>query len=714
MRPHALLLVVFAAACGGDDGGPTGPTTGALEIRTTTTGQIPNGGYTYRVDGEPAQYIAAAAMVTRPELEPGSHVVALAGLPDGCTAITDNPQTISITPGSTTTVSFAVNCVPPVGTIQVVTATSGATPDSYELMMDGTGLGSIGSSTTRSLEAIPSGGHSIGLGALPANCQLQGENPQVTTVRTGTTVTVLFTIICTPPPPESGTLNITTTTTGSDPDGYQVTIDGGARQAIGANGSIALINVAAGSHLVRLSGLADGCAMSGANPRSVSVVARSAVAVTFTITCTPQPTTGSLQVVTMTTGSELDPDGYTFSLDGQAPQPVADNAPVILASVATGSHTVALSSVAGNCAVDGGNPRSVTVTGGATTEVSFAISCAPVPAAQWSQMESGTSHSLYEVWGSSGADVFAIGEPGGSYEAGIFHYDGQGWSEALNLEGATLYGLWGSGSTDVFAVGSSPLGTLGYDGVVLHFDGTSWTAMEGPGVGTEDGAVSVSFYSVWGTSGTSVFAVGESNAGSTRALIAHYDGTSWSDMTLAARNDRVLIDVYGTSDQDVYAVGYFEASANLRRGGRSFSSRGRTLSEGLLLHYDGIQWSEIALTGANLAFSGVWASGPNDVFAVGASDDHAMIYHFDGTDWAPMPVPLTGPLLDVWGFSGSDVYAVGVGTILHYDGQSWTEVQAVPHRLAGVWGSSPTSVFAVGSSGTILLGGVSPPINLRR
>ncbi|HEX6434849.1 MAG TPA: hypothetical protein VFZ87_11430, partial [Gemmatimonadales bacterium] len=619
MRPPALLLIALVAACG-DDGDPTGPSTGALEIRTTTTGQVPTGGYTYRVDGEPAQFIAAAATIVRPELEPGSHVVALAGLPDGCTASTANPQTISITPGATTTVAFAVNCVPPVGAIQVVTATSGATPESYQLMMDGNGLGPIGSSSTRTVEDIPSGPHSVGLGALPANCQLQGDNPQATTVRTGTTVTVLFTITCVPPPPETGTLNITTSTTGSDPDGYQVTVDGGARQAIGANGSIALINVAAGSHLVRLSGLADGCAITESNPRSVSVVARSAVAVAFTVACTPQPTTGELQVVTATTGSELDPDGYTFSLDGQAPQPIADNAPVTLTSLAAGSHTVALSSVAGNCVVDGANPRPVRITGGATAEVSFAITCALVPAAQWSQMESGTSHSLYEVWGSSGTDVFSVGEPGGSYEAGIFHYDGQAWSEALNLEGATLYGLWGSGSTDVFAVGSSPLGTLGYDGVLFHYDGTSWTAMAGPGVGTEDGAVSVSFYSVWGTSGTSVFAVGESDAGTSRAMIAHYDGTSWSDMTLPATNNRVLTDVYGTSDQDVYAVGYFEASANLRRGA-SFPARGTALSEGILLHYDGIQWSEIVLTGASLAFSGVWASAPNDVFAVGAGDD---------------------------------------------------------------------------------------------
>jgi hypothetical protein len=63
----------------------------------------------------------------------------------------------------------------------------------------------------------------------------------------------------------------------------------------------------------------------------------------------------------------------------------------------------------------------------------------------------------------------------------------------------------------------------------------------------------------------------------------------------------------------------------------------------------------------------------------------------------------------VWGTSGTDVYAAGVGTILHFDGQSWSEVLAVSARLAGVWAGSPTDVFVAGSSGTVLRGGAATP-----
>jgi hypothetical protein len=47
---------------------------------------------------------------------------------------------------------------------------------------------------------------------------------------------------------------------------------------------------------------------------------------------------------------------------------------------------------------------------------------------------------------------------------------------------------------------------------------------------------------------------------------------------------------------------------------------------------------------------------------------------------------------------------VGDGTILHYDGAAWTEVQTLEQQLNGVWGSSPADVFAVGEDGTIMHG----------
>src|SRR4051812_40374948 len=87
-------------------------------------------------------------------------------------------------------------------------------------------------------------------------------------------------------PPNSGTLELTTITTGSDldPDGYSFQIDGGDAQTVGINDK-ATSNVPAGSHTVQLAGLAPTCTVSGDNPQTVTITAGQTTAITFSITC---------------------------------------------------------------------------------------------------------------------------------------------------------------------------------------------------------------------------------------------------------------------------------------------------------------------------------------------------------------------------------------------------------------------------------------------
>ena len=61
-------------------------------------------------------------------------------------------------------------------------------------------------------------------------------------------------------------------------------------------------------------------------------------------------------------------------------------------------------------------------------------------------------------------------------------------------------------------------------------------------------------------------------------------------------------------------------------------------------------------------------------------------------------------LYGIWGSSDSNVFAAGrSGTILHYDGVSWTPMTTgMTADLYGAWGSSATEVFAAGARGTIL------------
>lgn len=68
------------------------------------------------------------------------------------------------------------------------------------------------------------------------------------------------------------------------------------------------------------------------------------------------------------------------------------------------------------------------------------------------------------------------------------------------------------------------------------------------------------------------------------------------------------------------------------------------------------------------------------------------------------PQPQGNPLRRVFGFSETDVWAVGdLGAMVHYDGKAWQPVQSgSTSNLSGVGGSAPTDLFAVGSGGAFL------------
>jgi hypothetical protein len=87
------------------------------------------------------------------------------------------------------------------------------------------------------------------------------------------------------------------------------------------------------------------------------------------------------------------------------------------------------------------------------------------------------------------------------------------------------------------------------------------------------------------------------------------------------------------------------------------------------------------------------------VWAVGTI---GTILHYNGTTWSSVSSGTTQSLRGVWGTSASDVWAVGgSGTILHYNGTSWLSVTSGTRTqtLFGTWGTSSSNVWAVGVNG---------------
>jgi hypothetical protein len=178
--------------------------------------------------------------------------------------------------------------------------------------------------------------------------------------------------------------------------------------------------------------------------------------------------------------------------------------------------------------------------------------------------------------------------------------------------------------------------------------------------------------------------------------------------------------------------------------GRSWNNVYAVAWGGVVVHYDGVQWTRVAgpFEGTD-HFKAVWGSSSADVWVVGA---YGAAYHFDGQEWTSVPNPRGVELTDVWGpiyyaryatengpygsallkdggagwvcqefpslapqnaiwgTAKDDVYVVGDGGgIFHFDGVVWTQM-ATPtsERLLDVWGFAGGPVFVVGTNGTIL------------
>ena len=241
--------------------------------------------------------------------------------------------------------------------------------------------------------------------------------------------------------------------------------------------------------------------------------------------------------------------------------------------------------------------------------------------------------TLYSVWGSSSQDVFAVG---GNYVQ-ILHFDGNEWSIMKSSKVAqNLYGVWGYSPNDVFAVGDG--------GIILRYDGESWSKMESGTTRT--------LYAIWGNSKDNIYAAGQAGT------LLHFDGMNWASIYLGSVST-TLYDIWGSSSDDVYIVG----------------NSGRYVNQvtGIAYHCNSSGCSQLFLDFSlrglyeNGLLHGVWGSAPDDVYAVGGDFWGGDIIHYDGEHWTLVDSGIQSQLIDIWGTSAKDIYAVGFGyRIFHF------------------------------------------------
>lgn len=90
---------------------------------------------------------------------------------------------------------------------------------------------------------------------------------------------------------------------------------------------------------------------------------------------TAPPTTGTLEINVVTTGTDIDADGFQLVLDADFPRGIGSNA-ILSLSLPPGTHTLALSGLAINCDITTA-PLSADVSLGVTTHLDVRAACTP-------------------------------------------------------------------------------------------------------------------------------------------------------------------------------------------------------------------------------------------------------------------------------------------------------------------------------------------------
>lgn len=282
----AAVPVAFVIAC---EAPPA--SAGTLTVTTETSGAgVDPDGYAFAVGDGDAQPIGTDASVSVAGVEAGATTVALSGLAANCQLAGANPRPVTVPAGGAVEVVFAVTCEAGTGTLVVATESSGEPGDAsgYTLSVDGAAPVAIGANANRRFEALAPGLHTVELGGVADNCEVQGQNPRSATLAAGQTTTLTFTVTC-----AAITGDLTVTVAGLPPSTEAaITVSGPGDFSRAVTVTTTLEDLPAGDYTVTAANVTVGGTTYGASPstRTVSVTGGATARVTVTYTAVAGPT----------------------------------------------------------------------------------------------------------------------------------------------------------------------------------------------------------------------------------------------------------------------------------------------------------------------------------------------------------------------------------------------------------------------------------------
>jgi cysteine-rich repeat protein len=262
------------------------------------------------------------------------------------------------------------------------------------------------------------------------------------------------------------------------------------------------------------------------------------------------------------------------------------------------------------------------------------------------KMQTPTANPLHQVavLGPTNAYVVGLG--------GVIHYDGIAWSNVdLGVAAGDVLAIQAIAPNDIYIAGSTVAGQP----LLLHFDGTTWTALATGASNTLTG--------VFASAPNDIY-VATSNA-----ELRHYTGT-WNVVATPCSNQPSSSIVVGTNASNVY-----------------FGAFG-------LCRFDGAMWSKID----NGNVSALVASS-TDVLE---TTQNQFLYRWSGAT-SSIVAMIPGFVSAVAATSPDEILVAGSGTILQLSGGTWTNlVTPTERQLNYIAATAPTNVFIVGNEGTVL------------
>jgi len=264
---------------------------------------------------------------------------------------------------------------------------------------------------------------------------------------------------------------------------------------------------------------------------------------------------------------------------------------------------------------------------------------------------------LNAVSASSPSDIWAVGQS-------TIHFDGNVWTavSAPHLTGINenaLLGVADLSPTNAWAVGYTT--TPSQTQLLEHWDGTEWSDFPGPKLpqGSEPYLSSIS-----ADSPSDIWAAGhilQDDGLQLFGLIEHYDGTKWTAIEIPTTP--FLNAIAAISSDDVWVAGY---SGNTGETSKTFLAHwnGTAWAQA---PSPNVGTGANALNGlVALGTSNVWAVG----YSTAKPDQNPtfnLIEHWNGTEWSVVTSPNVGPatgfqsnrLFGITAFSATDLWAFG-------------------------------------------------------